>query len=243
MMAQDPVKQDTIFNGVDFEQGPEDLEGKLEANARKAFTSYAWGCWCTSWARLRLWEGIELAGRDFCYCDTDSVKALGDLPVEAYNKLRIRDSKANGAYATDPQGVTHYMGVLEYEGRYQAFATLGAKKYAYVDQAGKLHITIAGVGKKRGARELEEAGGLQAFKPGMIFQAAGGTESIYNDLTREVINIDGHLLELGPNIYIRPSTYTLGITNEYGELLTDPAAYLELLSDESNFEDFEHEFN
>lgn len=243
MMAQDPVKQDTIFNGVDFEQGPEDLEGKLEANSRKAFTSYAWGCWCTSWARLRLWEGIELAGRDFCYCDTDSVKALGDLPVEEYNRLRIRDSKANGAYATDPQGVTHYMGVLEYEGGYQAFATLGAKKYAYVDQSGKLHITIAGVGKKRGARELEEAGGLRAFKPGMIFRAAGGTESIYNDLTREVINIDGHELELGPNIYIRPSTYTLGITNEYGELLADPAAYLELLSDKTNFDDFEHEFN
>ena len=243
MMAQDPVKQDTVFNGVDFEQGPEDLEGKLEANARKAFTSYAWGCWCTSWARLRLWEGIELAGRDFCYCDTDSVKALGDLPVEAYNRLRIRDSKANGAYATDPQGVTHYMGVLEYEGRYQTFATLGAKKYAYVDQAGELHITIAGVGKRRGARELEEAGGLQAFRPGMIFRAAGGTESIYNDLTREVINIDGHELELGPNIYIRPSTYTLGITNEYGELLADPAAYMELLSDKTNFDDFEHEFN
>ena len=135
------------------------------------------------------------------------------------------------------------MGVLEYEGRYREFATLGAKKYAYVDQAGELHITIAGVGKKRGARELEEAGGLRVFKPGMIFRAAGGTESIYNDLTREVINIDGHQLELGPNIYIRPSTYTLGITNEYGELLADPAAYMELLSDKTNFDDFEHEFN
>lgn len=243
MMAQDPVKQDTIFNGVDFEKGPEDLEGKLAANSKKAFTSYAWGCWCTSWARLRLWEGIELSGRDFCYCDTDSVKALGDLHIEEYNRLRIQDSKANGAYATDPKGVTHYMGVLEYEGRYKAFATLGAKKYAYVDQSDELHITIAGVGKKRGARELEEAGGLKAFRPGMIFRAAGGTESIYNDLTREVINIDGHQLELGPNIYIRPSTYTLGITNEYCELLADPVAYLELLSDATNFEGFEHEFN
>jgi hypothetical protein len=78
---------------------------------------------------------------------------------------------------------------------------------------------------------------------GMIFRAAGGTESIYNDLTREVIEIDGHNLELGPNIYIRPSTYTLGLTNEYGELLADPESYLEILNDKTNFDDFEHEFN
>ena len=112
-----------------------------------------------------------------------------------------------------------------------------------MDQSDDLHITIAGVGKKRGARELQEAGGIEAFRPGMIFRAAGGTESIYNDLTREVINIDGHQLELGPNIYIRPSTYTLGITQEYVELIADPASYLELLSDAENFADFEHEFN
>lgn len=243
MMAQDPVKCDTIFNGVDFEQGLEDLKGKLEAHARKAFTSYAWGCWCTSWARLRLWEGIKLAGRDYCYGDTDSVKALGNLDIDAYNQERIRDSMASGAYADDPAGVRHYMGVFEYESRYKQFVTLGAKKYAYVDQSDDLHITIAGVGKERGAMELQEAGGIEAFRPGMIFRAAGGTESIYNDLTREVVTIDGHQLELGPNIYIRESTYTLGITQEYGELLADPASYLELLSDQDNFADFEHEFN
>lgn len=243
MMAQDPVKQDTIFNGIDFEKGEEDLEGKLAKHANKAFTSYAWGCWTTAWARLRLWEGIRLAGRDYAYCDTDSVKALGTVDVDEYNRQRIRDSLANGAYATDPQGVTHYMGVLEYEGRYDGgFCTLGAKKYAYV-QDGSLHITVAGVGKKKGAKELEAAGGLEAFRPGMIFRAAGGTESIYNDLTREVIYVDGHELELGPNIYIRPSTYTLGITNEYGELIADPESYLEILNDRTNFDDFEHEFN
>jgi hypothetical protein len=260
MMAQDPVKQDTIFNGIDFEKGEEDLEGKLAKHSTKAFTSHAWGCWTTSLARLRLWEGIKLAGRDFAYCDTDSVKALGALDVSAYNEARIRDSLANGAYATDPHGVTHYMGVLEYEGRYQEFVTMGAKKYGYVDSNNSLHITIAGVGKRKGAIELEDAsrirnhckygplppeasGGLDQFQSNMVFRAAGGTESIYNDLTKEVINIDGHNLELGPNIYIRPSTYTLGLTNEYGELLADPESYLEILNDRTNFDDFEHEFN
>lgn len=241
MMCQDVCKVDTVFNGVDFEPGPEDIEGKLAKNKNKAFLSYSWGVWCTSWARLRLYEAIRLAGRDFVYCDTDSVKFLGRLDLSEYNKRRIRDSKANGAYATDPQGVTHYMGVFEDEGRYTEFITAGSKKYAFVKD-GRLTVTVSGVNKKRGAEELEAAGGLKAFKPGMVWRRAGGTESIYNDTTREVIEIDGHRLELGPNIYIRPSSYTLGITREYGELLADPAGWLELLSDEENFEGFEHEF-
>lgn len=241
MMAQDPVKQETIFNGVNFEKGEEDLEAKLAKHANRAFTSYAWGCWCTAWARLRLWEGIKAAGRDFVYCDTDSVKYLGELDLSAFNEERIRDSTASGAFATDPKGVTHYMGVFEDEGRYQAFVTMGSKKYAYMTRNWTLVTTVSGVNKKRGAEELRRHGSLAQFKPGFVFSDAGGTESVYNDLTREVINVDGHELELGPNIYIRPSTYTLGITQEYGELLADPAEYLELLGDATNFEDFEHE--
>lgn len=248
LQAQDPCKQDVIFNGVDFDLGPEDLEAKLARNKFRAYGSYAWGCWTTSWARLRLWEGIygdgkhAGVGRDYVYGDTDSIKYVGDHDISWYNKIRIRESKANGAFATDPQGVTHYMGVFEDEGSYQLFRTWGAKKYAYVDSAGRTHITVAGVGKKKGAAELDRAGGIEAFRPGMIWTEAGGTESVYNDLTREVLNIDGHQLELGPNIYIRPSSYTLGVTNEYSALMEDPAAYLEFLSDRENFEYFEHDY-
>lgn len=250
MQAQDPCKQDIIFNGVKFEPGPEDLEGKLEKNRHRAYGSYAWGCWTTSWARLRLWEGIygdgtpghEGVGRDYVYGDTDSIKYVGDHDLSWYNELRIRDSRANGAYATDPQGVTHYMGVFEDEGSYRLFVTLGAKKYCYVDSAGRTRITVAGVGKKKGAVELDRAGGIQAFKPGMTWSEAGGTESKYNDLTREVITVGDHSVELGPNIYIRPSTYTLGATDEYSALMEDPSVYLDFLGDETNFEHFEHDY-
>ena len=162
-----------------------------------------------------------------------------------YNEIRIRESSENGAYATDPQGVTHYMGVFEQETGpegYRYFVTWGSKKYAYIQGVGDLHITVAGVSKKKGARELQHHGSLAAFKPGFVWSIAGGTESVYNDLTREVIEIDGHQLELGPNVYIRPSTYTLGVTNEYSELMEDPEAYLDFLSDRTNFEDFEHDY-
>ena len=37
---------------------------------------------------------------------------------QAYNGLRIADSLESGAYAEDPNGIVHYMGVYESEGTY-----------------------------------------------------------------------------------------------------------------------------
>ena len=101
---------------------------------------------------------------------------------------------------------------------------------------------MAGVNKKKGAAELIRAGGIKAFKPGMIWSEAGGTVSKYNDLTREVITVGDHSVELGPNIFIGPSTYTLGATGEYSALIEDPQIYLDFLGDETNFENFEHDY-
>ena len=57
----------------------------------------------------------------------------------------------------------------------------------------------------------------------MVFRSAGGTESVYNDdEVYHVKTIDGHDLEIGPNVCIRDSTYTLGITEEYARLLEHP---------------------
>ena len=99
---------------------------------------------------------------------------------------------------------------------------------------------MAGVGKRSGAAFLADHGGLDVFKPGFVFPyPAGGTNSIYRDETREVITIDGHRLELGPNIYIEPSTYKLSPTPEYYANLEDPEVWIEFLSDASNFENFE----
>lgn len=232
MMAQDPCKQDSLFNGVDFEPGPEDLPTKLAKNKGRAFLSYSWGIFVTALARYRLWEAIRAAdsqegGYTFVYCDTDSVKTTQPLDLSKYNAERIAASKANGAYADDPSGTTHYMGVFEYEGCYTSFATLGAKKYAYEDKKG-LHCTIAGVNKRHGADEL---GALENFKPGFIFRRAGGLESKYNDVVDETVIVDGHELHIGPNVFLKPSEYTLGITREYDDILSDPDLFVSIAHD------------
>lgn len=214
---------------VDTEADPRELLAKYQ---RKAFLNYAWGVWTTARARYRLEEGIRLAGHNFVYCDTDSVKYIGDIDWTKYNKERIRISKANNAYAKDAKGKTHYMGVFEEEETYPRFKTLGAKKYCGEDKDGHLHLTLAGVSKVKGAQELEERGGLKAFKDDFIFIKGGGNEAIYNDNIDKVINIKGHKLRITDNLYIKPSTYTLGMTEEYIALLEDSELWLEVFKKE-----------
>ena len=216
-----PVKQSIIFSNGNWESGEEPMEELLETSNKKSFLCYQWGVWVTAWARYRLQEGIKLAGDNFVYCDTDSVKYIGEIDWTEYNKKRIADSLKSGAYATDPAGITHYMGVYEFDGEYAEFKTLGAKKYAYTyKEGGETQVTIAGVNKRKGGKELDKFGGLNAFKPGFVFTEAGGTESVYNDHPEiGTICRDGHKIEITPNIVIRDSTYTLGITAEYENIL------------------------
>lgn len=218
MMAQNPAKETILFKDNEYIKDDMPLAERLKEANRRAFLAYQWGCWVTAWARYRLEEGIKLAGDQFVYCDTDCVKYVREIDWRAYNVQRIKDSTANGAFADDPSGERHYMGVYEQEKTDQRFKTLGAKKYAF-EQDGKTYITVAGVNKRLGGKELERFGGLDAFNEGFIFREAGGMESVYNDEPYGYVNIDGHELYIGTNVLLRDSTYSLGITDEYRRIL------------------------
>lgn len=235
MSAQRPVRLPIKYNGLMlYEDREADRERLLEKSNRKAFQSYAWGVWVTAWARYRLHEGIRIVGTDnFVYCDTDSVKYLDRPGIDwtAYNSIRMHDSQSSRAWADDMDGVRHYMGVYEHDGSYDEFRTLGAKKYCYTDASG-LHLTVAGVQKQTGAQELSRSGGIQAFKEGFVFRDAGGTESVYNDLQDPIETvIDGHKIQITSNLVIRPSTYTLSITEEYSQILKDAYMYRRVIQD------------
>lgn len=230
MCAQDPVKQDILYILGQFTEQHEDPEGILENNNKRAFLTYAWGVWVTAWARLRLEEGLLLAHGDvnnpnapqFIYCDTDSVKYTGEINWDDYNARRKADSKASGAFATDPKGETHYMGVFEMEHSMVDFCTMGAKKYVSRETYNSpLTLTVAGVSKKKGAEELERAGGIEQFKEGFVFWDAGGLEAVYNDSPEiSYREVEGRKLAITSNVYLKPSTYTLGLSADYARLLT-----------------------
>ena len=242
MSAQNPVRVPLRFDENAPESFTEDWtqygpELLAEAN-RKAFFPYQWGVWCTAIARFRLEEGLRLAHSGdaaFVYCDTDSVKYVGSIDWDAYNNERIKDAECSLSYADDPKGKRHYMGVYENDGKYLRFATRGSKKYAYTerDRRGhvKLHITIAGVNKRAGAKELAKAGGLRAFLAPSFTFSAGETESVYVDHVRRFEYIDGHRLRVAPCVTIRPSFKTLSDPDDYLELLEHPLAFRDFMLD------------
>lgn len=240
MMAQDPVKHNLIFKQVgDWEEDTsltdEEILGKSN---QRAFLAYQWGVWVTAHSRDALERGIRLVqeteGADFIYCDTDSVKYTGTVDWTDYNRDRINECMESGSMATDPSGITHYMGVFETEDlkdtgfAYRYFKTLGAKKYAYVERDGEgVHCTIAGVNKKKGGKELDKHGGLSAFAEGFVFREAGGTQAVYNDTPQmDHVDIEGRSLPVTANVAILPSEYTLGITGEYERIIKYSKKYL-----------------
>ena len=220
LSAQDPVKDSIIFNGIDFEVDEANTEETLEKRNRKAAMPYQWGVWVTAWARYELHRLINLLGKEFVYCDTDSVKFTGEIPweeINAINKDYIRISEKIGSNAVDRKGNKHYMEVWEYEGTYRKFKTYGAKKYAYISDSGILSVTVAGVSKQSGADELQD---IKNFSPGFRFRLAGGSELRYkDDIGLRWHKVQNHLLYIGPNVSIVDSEYTLGLTHEYAELI------------------------
>lgn len=238
MMAQNPVK-----HSIKFQEANEDLydtedtdeEILLNDHNKRAFLSYAWGVWITSRARYHLQQGIDLAGIYFVYCDTDSVKYIHNDEVD-WSKLNDpvkKDSIKNKTYAVNPKGENEYMGLYEQEPHIKRFKTMGAKKYAYIDDDDMLHITIAGVNKHIGAIELERAAHkhdveygppvdpLMKMAPGFKFKYGGGLEARYSDhpKTEEWTTEDGVNIRITRNVSLVDNSKTLGVSAEYRELL------------------------
>lgn len=213
----------------------EEVKEKLDEyyKSYNSFLNYAWGVWTTCHGRAHLnrlikctskinKEHPELSNRHV-YGDTDSSKAIINdySPIEALNdEIRV-ECERRGAFV-DVEGKRFYMGIFEREtdeihGQYEEFCTLGAKKYCYRDKKG-LHTTIAGVNKKKAPKEL---GTIENFKPGFIFEDAGGNTIFYHSHDYEEHIYKREKIMVGNNVAITDSTYRLGYTLDYGVLLAD----------------------
>lgn len=232
MSAQDYTKQNILFDlGLYDLDTDKPYFKRVEEAKKRAVMPYTFGCWVTARARLMLEDAMRIVhntkGAHFVYCDTDSVKYIGEVDFTSYNKERIADSTKNNAFAVDAKGKTHYMGVLERDGNYTKFCTLGAKKYLY-EEDGELHATIAGVNKKKAPEELikKSKDPFKTFSDcqysvlEFTFIEAGGKTIVYNDHPDFTeIYIDGLPIKIYPNAAILPDTYKLGIASDYDKLL------------------------
>lgn len=207
---------------------------EIEKALKGAAFPYQWGVYTTAYARQQLQKAIKLCGDKIIYCDTDSVKTLGDVPIHQLNDELKKRAESVGAYADDMNGERHYIGVFESDGHYRQFITQGAKRYAYIDDRGKMGVTVAGVSKMINEETgktfaVEELKDLKHFKPGMKWVKAGGTQAVYNDADdfdytdRET----GNVVHISKNVSIIPSTYVMTHSRDYALLLSQIQLYTE----------------
>lgn len=228
MCATNPL-QETIeyWTGAYIERDVADDE-KIKT-LKKAKLPYQWGVYCTAYARQALQEGIDKCGDKIVYCDTDSIKHVGEVDIDNINNSRIKTDLKRGAYADDRKGKRHYLGVYEDDGDYEQFITQGAKRYAVVTN-GKLKVTVSGVTKQINEQTgkpfaAEELGQIENFKPGMIWSKAGGTRAVYNDTVDDCVKVDGHELHITKNVAIVNTTYELSYSDDYEKMLNRISLY------------------
>lgn len=233
MSATDPVHQeieylDGEYKVSSYEDFTQDELLKLLKNA--AFP-YQWGVYTTALARKQLQDAIRLCGDRIVYCDTDSVKTLGNIPIQKLNDKLLKLAIQNKAYADDMNGKRHYIGLFESDGHYDRFITQGAKRYAY-ESDGQMGITVAGVSKKINEKTgvsfaVEELKTLDRFRVGMVWRKAGGTISVYND-NDDIMYTDpatGNQIRIRKNVAIVPSTYVMSYSKDYRLLLDEIQLY------------------
>lgn len=233
MMFTDPVRDIITVNDagiwkVDKANIPTALEDFYDSY--NSFLVYAWGVYTTAHARRHLQDLLHLTGEQTIYWDTDSSKAHITpeilTAIKKANEHIIEICKKHDAYYIDRKTKrAFYLGVYEHEtakASYANFKTLGAKKYAYTDRKNRLHCTISGVAKSRsplhpdGARELRS---IEKFRIGFIFHESGGKTLYYNHAPFHTETINGHAVEVGDNVAMVDSTYRIGVTREYAEVL------------------------
>lgn len=207
MCVTDPCRDEITYDRVDgWVSSKCDIETSITKynNSLSRFLYYPWGVWITAEARYRLWLGILEFKDDYIYSDTDSLKVLNKDKhmdfINDYNERVIKDIEACLKYYDIPKnqaspktikGKSKPLGVWDYEGTYDRFKTLGAKRYMY-EENGEMHITIAGVSKQAGLEYLKNKyktndNIFKNFIEGLIFPAE------YLDKNGEIKNGSGKL--------------------------------------------------
>lgn len=162
-MVTDICRGEQTYNNIDGWGYEEPNIEELINNYNKQFQRfnfYPWGVWCTAISRHNLWTGIVEFKNDYIYSDTDSLKVMNYEKHKKYidkyndncNRLMYLAMKYHGLdeELTHPKtikGIDKPLGVWDFEGIYDKFKTLGAKRYM-VEKDGKINITVSGLNKK-----------------------------------------------------------------------------------------------
>ena len=221
MCVQKAIQDDIV---EDYETGEFDThipnrsdyyERKYLKNHRKILP-YQWGVWVTSYALHNIFDLYKCVQPSDgynkpLYSDTDScyAHAWNENKINKYNEWCKDLLSKNGYGAVVRNGKEYWLGVAVSEGdddSYSEFKFQGAKRYCGRCKAdNEIHITVAGVPKKTGAKCLKND--INNFTKGFIFAGAitgKKTHTMFfnNIYTDEQGNITGDSIDLSPCDYL-----------------------------------------
>lgn len=234
MCVQKPIRESDIedFDTGDYSKEKpkkgethEDMCRRLYTkfvNNRNSFLVYQWGVWCTSWAMSQLFKLGKCTNYEYLngykhhrwiYSDTDSIYSddWNEEAVDKFNQHCKDLLHANNYDAVVVDGKEYWLGTATtkpLEDEYSEFKAIGAKRYAgRCKEDNAIHITVAGVPKKKGALCLED--NLDNFKKGLVFDGATTGKQTHFYVYVDDIYIDEDGNEVGDSIDLQPCDYLL----------------------------------
>lgn len=232
-LLQDEWAMDAVTGEWHREKADAEKALKTYYGGKNSFLHYQWGIYVTAHARKQLQDMLDVVGMDVVYCDTDSIKFLHPethmQEFEYKNKILGKRAIENDIPAFCDVGENRYiLGVWDMDDLYIQFKTLGAKKYCGVEwdekaaQSGKDPVrftsTVAGMNKKLGAENLKCCNNFRLCRR---MENVGRTISCFNNSKPHYIKVNGEEILTASNIGIIDTTYTLGVSNEYYEVLVN----------------------
>lgn len=207
------------------------------------FLYYPWGVWVTAYARRTLIKAIIACGDNYVYSDTDSIKFIYENSehvkrfVEYYNEQCLKALHRTCDYydidysliaPKTNKGETKVLGYWDFEGVYDNFKTLGAKRYCYSEN-GKFKVTVAGANKKLAAQYLIDNCGdetpFDLFKDGVEIDEIHSGRNIHMYIDEEfkgdVIDYMGNTAsyhELSA-VALTNASFTLNLSDDFEKYL------------------------
>lgn len=250
MCVTNPLRDEFTYNGVwdvthmTGEMRREILD-KYNRSANR-FLFYPWGVFVTAYARRNLFTAIYECGNDYVYSDTDSVKIRNAdahrVYFAQYNETAVRKLREAMTHhglpfgLVEPEtadGITKTLGLWDYEGVYDKFKTLGAKRYMVArgdaltvgGRSYPVSLTVSGIDKGTAVPYLlgkyGEDGIFGAFTDYLCIppEATGKNIHTYVDyrITGAVTDYKGETAPFDEytGVHLEPTGYSLSLSVMY----------------------------